>query len=91
MDGHYDNTYNEITYNDFAFNDNTYSMIPMIQNNFILYKTEAGKNRVGSKRKRERDRQRGVDLGGERRSIGENMKWRGLRNDHWKKTPEYFE
>ncbi len=36
-------------------------MIAIIQINFLLYKTEAGKNRVRSKQKRERDRQREGD------------------------------
>ncbi len=45
----------------------------------LLYESEAGKNRVGSKWKRERER--GADYGSERQSLGENLKWRGLRND----------
>jgi hypothetical protein len=31
-------------------------MMPIILINFLLYKTEAGKNRVGSKEKRARER-----------------------------------
>ncbi len=68
-----------------------YSMMPVIQiNNHLLYHTEAGKNRVGRKQKREKERQRGADLWSERQSIEENWKWPGLRNDHWKRTPKYF-
>jgi hypothetical protein len=40
-----------------------YSMMPIIQINFILYKMGVGKNRVGSKRKRGRDRKREGDYG----------------------------
>jgi hypothetical protein len=32
-------------------------MIPIIPINFLLYKTEAGKNRARSKQKRERERE----------------------------------
>ncbi len=35
-----------------------YSMIPIIQINFLLHKMEAGKNGVGSKREREKERSR---------------------------------
>ncbi len=56
-------------------------MMPVIQINFLLYKIKAGKNRVGSKRKKEKERQREADKGSERQSVGENKKWCGLRND----------
>ncbi len=46
---------------------------------------EAGKNGVGSAQERGRERKRGADWASERRSIGENQKWRGLRNDCWKR------
>jgi len=36
-------------------------MTPVIQIDFLLYKKEAGKNRVGGKQERERERQRGTD------------------------------
>ncbi len=65
-------------------------MVQIIQINFLLCKTEAGENRVGSRRKRENERQREADKGSERQSIEVNMKWRGLRNDSWKRTPEFF-
>ncbi len=35
-----------------------YSLMLLIQVNFLLYQIEAGKNRVGSKWKREKERQR---------------------------------
>jgi hypothetical protein len=35
-----------------------YSMIRIIQINFLLYKMEAGKNRAGSKQKRGRERKK---------------------------------
>jgi hypothetical protein len=65
-------------------------MMPLIQIDLLLYKTEAGNKGVGSKQKRGRERQRGADKGSERWSILDNKKWRGLRKDHWKRTPEYF-
>ncbi len=65
-------------------------MIPIIQINFLLCKTEVGKNRVGSKQERGKERKRGLDQESERQSIGENWKWRVLRNDHWKR-PEVFQ
>jgi len=49
-----------------------------------------GKDRESSKRKREKERQRETDYRSERLSIGEIQNWRGFRNDHWKKIPEYF-
>jgi hypothetical protein len=36
-------------------------MMLLIQTDFLLYKMEAGKNRVGSKWKREREKQRRAD------------------------------
>jgi hypothetical protein len=39
---------------------------------------ERGVNR----RDRERERKREADEGSERWSLGDNLKWRGLRNDH---------
>ncbi len=39
----------------------SHTMIPIIQINFLLFKMEAGKNRVGSKRERGRERKRGAD------------------------------
>jgi hypothetical protein len=33
-------------------------MMPIIQIHFLLYKTEAGKNRVGGKQEREREAER---------------------------------
>jgi hypothetical protein len=53
--------------------------------NFHLYKMEAGKNRVGSKRNKDRERKREADEGSERQSEGDNIKLHGLRNDHWKR------
>ncbi len=47
---------------------------------------EAGKKRVGSKRKRGGERKREVDQGSERQRVGENWKWRGLENDVEKDT-----
>ncbi len=35
-----------------------YSMMPIVQINFLLYKTEAGKNRAGSRQDREREKGR---------------------------------
>ncbi len=61
------------------------SIMPIIQINILLYKTEAGRNRAGSEWKRERKRKREADKGGERQSLGENLKWCGLRNDHRKR------
>ena len=54
-------------------------MMPVVQINIILYQTETGKNRVGNRQERGRERKREADEGSERRSIGENQKWRGLR------------
>jgi len=42
---------------------------------------EWGENR------REREREREADYGSEGQSIGDNQKWRGLRNDFWKGHP----
>jgi hypothetical protein len=61
------------------------SMMLIIPINILLYKTAAGRNRVGSEWKRERKRKREADKGGERQSLGENLKERGLRNDHSKR------
>ncbi len=33
-------------------------MMPIVQINFLLYKTEAGKNRAGSRQDREREKER---------------------------------
>jgi hypothetical protein len=38
-----------------------FSMMPLVQIDFLLYQIEAGKNRVGSKQKREKERQRQMD------------------------------
>jgi hypothetical protein len=48
---------------------------------------ELGKNRVGSKWKRGRERKREAGHGRERerQSLGENQKQRGLINDRWKR------
>jgi hypothetical protein len=46
---------------------------------------EKGKNRMGSKLKRGREKKREADCRRERQSLRENLKWRGLRNDHWKR------
>ncbi len=42
---------------------------------------EAGKNRVGSKRKKRRERKREAGKGSVGQSIGDNQKQHGLRND----------
>ncbi len=43
-------------------------MMQIIQINFLLYTVEAGKNRVGSKQKRDRDKQiKGVREGAQER------------------------
>jgi hypothetical protein len=49
-----------------------YSMMQIIQINFILYKMEAGKNKVGSKQKREGETDRDKQIKGVKE--GENMK-----------------
>jgi len=69
-----------------------YSMMPIIQINFVLYKMEARKDGVGREQesRRERERKRETDRESEGWSIGDNCKWRGLRNDHWKRHPEYL-
>jgi hypothetical protein len=45
---------------------------------------EAGKNRVGSKQKRGKERNR-LERERERWNIGENLKWHGLRNNPGKR------
>jgi hypothetical protein len=35
--------------------------------------------------RREGERKREADCGGERQSLSENLKWREMRNDHWKR------
>ncbi len=39
-----------------------YSLILIVQINFLLYKTEAGRNGVGSKQERQTDRERGREI-----------------------------
>jgi hypothetical protein len=54
-------------------------------NHLLLYKMLTGKNSVGCKREREKER---PDKGRERQSIGENQKCRGFRKVQLGKTPE---
>ncbi len=65
---------NNICSNDADHTNQYVQMMPIIQINFLSYKTEAGKNRVGSKQERTRERKREADYGSERRSVGENQK-----------------
>ena len=58
-----------------------HSMKPIIQINFFLNKMEAGKNSVGSKRKKRRERKREAGKGSVGQSVGDNHKQHGLRND----------
>jgi hypothetical protein len=55
-----------------------------------LYQMRAGKDRVGSKHRSEKERQRETKQRSERWSVGEIWKRHELGNDRWKRTPEYF-
>ncbi len=55
-----------------------------------LYQMRAGKDRVGSKRRSEKERQRETEYRSERRSVGGIGKQHMLGNDRWKRTLEYF-
>jgi hypothetical protein len=57
-------------------------MMPIIQINFFLNKMEAGKNSVGSKQKKRRERKREAGKGSVGQSVGDNQKQHALRNDH---------
>jgi hypothetical protein len=51
-----------------------YSMMPVIQINFFLYQTEAGKIECGNRQERGREREEERST---RQSEGENQKWQG--------------
>ncbi len=53
-----------------------YSLMPVIQINFFLYQTEAGKIESGNRQERGREREKERST---RQSEGENQKWHVLR------------